>query len=71
MPSRLQHALNALHEMAVLVACGLPRCHALRPARGWDRIVHPWLYGARSHRGLSNVEAHLAGCGCSDFVGSK
>lgn len=38
-----QHSLNALHVMAFLTRRGLSRPRALRLARQWERIAHPFL----------------------------
>jgi hypothetical protein len=42
----LQHQLNALHLMAVMVRWGVPRPWALRLARRWERASRAWLYTA-------------------------
>jgi hypothetical protein len=42
----LRHHLNALHVMAFCVHRGFPRPVALRIARGWERLIHPFLYGS-------------------------
>ncbi len=40
----LRHRLNALHIMALLVRCGMPKASALAIARRWERVSHAWLY---------------------------
>jgi hypothetical protein len=42
----LQHHLNALHVMAILVRLGVPRTWAMAVARGWERVSRWWLYAA-------------------------
>jgi hypothetical protein len=44
MLNMLQHSLNALHVMAVLIGCGVSRRRALRLAQRWEHVVYPWLY---------------------------
>jgi hypothetical protein len=46
----VQHHLNALHVLARLTRLGLSRPHALRLARRWESIAHPWLYGSHAVR---------------------
>lgn len=41
----LQHHLNALHVMAVLVRWGVPRPWALTVSRCWEHLSRGWLYG--------------------------
>ncbi len=42
----LQHHLNALHLMALVIRLGCPVPRARTLARWWERLTHPWLYGA-------------------------
>jgi hypothetical protein len=53
MRQRLQHHLNALHVMALLIACGCPRLLARRLADRWEQLAHPWLYGPTGARSIA------------------
>lgn len=44
----LQHQLNALHLMSLLVRWGVPRSWALAVARRWENVSHSWLYAPGS-----------------------
>lgn len=40
----LQHHLNGLHVMALLVRLGVPRQRARALAGRWERLSRRWLY---------------------------
>ncbi len=44
----IQHALNSLHILALLVRWGVQVKTAKRWARRYEGYAHPWLYGVRS-----------------------
>lgn len=56
-PRFLQHHLNALHVLALLMRARLPRAAALAVARRWERLVHPLLYRSAREMTLVRVAA--------------
>lgn len=41
---RMQHHLNSLHLFCRLRALGVNKAAAMRVAKAWERLVHPYLY---------------------------